>query len=398
MHIDLVRRLKSDVKTGIYVSVTIFLASTAAAEDVHIKSHDGAIDLVGPLISYNNDYYEIETNFGAVRVSRTNARCDGAACPADLQVADTTWTVALWGEPRPATSHVERLAELVAERTDGAFVINLDYAAHNTSEANLEAIATADHQMAQICAGDHPHKTRALTILELPFLGISTLDQDIAVSRLVYDHPAVQQEMAEWNAEILMPSPQLQKNIIGRGYPPSTLDEFSALKIGTTGAGIAAVKALGARHVDVDVDEVETALADRKIGAAAFAPDAYDDENAVANAEWWTTNLNAGTRNCPVIINADAMAALSDEHRAILLDSTDEALAHYVDAYQRETLENWDNALRAYDVAELTISEAVLADVHFNAGTPVAVKWITTNSSQSFPARDLYSLVKSAVN
>ena len=40
--------------------------------------------------------------------------------------------------------------------------------------------------MAQFCAGYHPDKNRVVTVLELPFLGVENLEQEVAVSSAVY--------------------------------------------------------------------------------------------------------------------------------------------------------------------------------------------------------------------
>ena len=37
------------------------------------------------------------------------------------------WNVSLWGQRRAFTEHVEKLAELVSERTNGEFTLNISY-------------------------------------------------------------------------------------------------------------------------------------------------------------------------------------------------------------------------------------------------------------------------------
>ena len=43
------------------------------------------------------------------------------------EAAATEWNASLWGKRRAFTEHVERLAELVSEKTDGEFTINVSY-------------------------------------------------------------------------------------------------------------------------------------------------------------------------------------------------------------------------------------------------------------------------------
>ena len=37
------------------------------------------------------------------------------------------WNVSLWGQRRAFTEHVEKLAELVSEKTGGEFTLNISY-------------------------------------------------------------------------------------------------------------------------------------------------------------------------------------------------------------------------------------------------------------------------------
>ncbi len=85
------------------------------------------------------------------------------------------WNVSLWGTRRAFTEHVEKLAELVAEKTDGDFTINISYGGLSKNTENLDGISIGAFEMAQFCAGYHADKNRTITVLELPFLGVENL-------------------------------------------------------------------------------------------------------------------------------------------------------------------------------------------------------------------------------
>ncbi len=65
------------------------------------------------------------------------------------------WNVSLWGKPRAFTEHVEKLAELVAQKTNGEFTLNLSYGGLSKNKENLDGIAIGAFEMAQFCAGYH---------------------------------------------------------------------------------------------------------------------------------------------------------------------------------------------------------------------------------------------------
>src|SRR6056297_4161260 len=124
----------------------------------------------------------------------------------------TEWNVSLWGKRRAFTEHVEKLAELVEQKTGGDFTLNISYGGLSKNRENLDGISIGAFEMAQFCAGYHADKNPSITVLELPFLGVSSLDMEREISMAIYQHPAVVDEMAQWNATLLMPSPLPQYN------------------------------------------------------------------------------------------------------------------------------------------------------------------------------------------
>ncbi|MGR3520458.1 MAG: C4-dicarboxylate ABC transporter substrate-binding protein, partial [Roseovarius sp.] len=147
----------------------------------------------------------------------------------------TEWNVSLWGKRRAFTEHVEKLAELVSEKTNGEFTLNISYGGLSNNRENLDGISIGAFEMAQFCAGYHRDKNPSITVLELPFLGVETLEQERELSMALYDHPAVKADLARWNATLLMPSPMPQYNLVGMGDAPRSLADFEGLSVRATG-------------------------------------------------------------------------------------------------------------------------------------------------------------------
>ncbi|RMD49510.1 MAG: C4-dicarboxylate ABC transporter substrate-binding protein [Alphaproteobacteria bacterium] len=310
-------------------------------------------------------------------------------------VAGVEWNVSLWGKRRAFTEHIEKLAELVKEKTNGEFVLNISYGGLSKPKENLDGISIGAFEMAQFCAGYHRDKNRAITVLELPFLGVNTLDEEVAVSRAVYAHPAVKAEMAKWNAMLLMPSPMPQYNLAGTGKPPRKLEDFKGMRIRATGGIGEAFKAIGAVPTSVTATEAYNALESGVVDAVAFAQHAHLAFRTIDIAKWWTENLNPGTVNCPVVVNIDAYNALPAEYREALDSSIDAALAHYLDNYGK-LLERWDDVLKEKGVERVHIPESEIERFRAVAG-PIHEKWIKDMSAQGLPAQELYDLVKSTL-
>ncbi|WP_422032291.1 C4-dicarboxylate TRAP transporter substrate-binding protein [Roseovarius sp.] len=308
----------------------------------------------------------------------------------------TEWNVSVWGKRRAFTEHIEKLAELVAEKTDGEFTMNVSYGGLSKNRENLDGISIGAFEMAQFCAGYHPDKNRLITVLELPFLGVENLDQEVAVSHAVYDHPAVQEEMAQWNAKLLMTSPMPQYNIVGTGEPRDSLEDFEGMRVRATGGLGEAFEAVGAVPTSVTATEAYQAMESGVVDTVAFAQHAHLSFGTINQADWWTANLNPGTVNCPVVVNIDAYEGLSDAEREALDSSVPEAIDHYLANYA-ELLKRWDEVLAEKEVEKVTISEEELAAFREKAADPIRQQWIEDIEGQGLPGQELYDLVSSTL-
>ena len=314
-----------------------------------------------------------------------------AACLAG-ELAAEEWNVSVWGKRRAFTEHIERLGELLNEKTNGEFTLNISYGGLSKNKENLDGISIGAFEMAQFCAGYHRDKNRVVTVLELPFLGVENLKQEVAVSNAVYAHPAATEEMAQWNAKLLMTSPMPQYNLVGTGEPRDTLAEFDGMRVRATGGLGQAFKSVGGVPTSVTATEAYQAMESGVVDTVAFAQHAHLSFGTINQADWWTANLNPGTVNCPVVVNIDAYEALSDEHRAALDSSVPEALDHYLENYGK-LLERWDAVLAEKGVQKVEIADAVIAEFRAKAADPIRDQWISDMEAQGLPGQELYDLV-----
>ncbi|MCV6591517.1 MAG: C4-dicarboxylate TRAP transporter substrate-binding protein [Silicimonas sp.] len=306
------------------------------------------------------------------------------------------WNVSVWGKRRAFTEHVEKLAELVAEKTGGEFTMNVSYGGLSKNRENLDGISIGAFEMAQFCAGYHRDKNRVITVLELPFLGVSNLEEEVAVSAAVYAHPAATDEMAQWNARLLMTSPMPQYNLVGTGEPRDELADFDGMRVRATGGIGQAFEAVGGVPTSVTATEAYQAMESGVVDTVAFAQHAHLSFGTINQADWWTANLNPGTVNCPVVVNIDAYESLSDTHREALDSSVPEAIEHYLTNYG-QLLEKWDGVLAEKGVKKVEISEDQIAEFRKVAADPIRDKWIADMEAQGLPGQELYDLVQSTL-
>jgi len=268
----------------------------------------------------------------------------------------TEWHVSLWGKRRAFTEHVEKLAELVKQKTDGQFTLKISYGGLSKNKENLDGISFGAFEMAQFCSFYHRDKNPTITVTELPFLADVSLAKQAEISQKVYQHPAVAKDLARWNATLLMPSPLPQYNLIGAGETPKTLADFKGLRLRGPGGIAGVMSKLGAVKTGVSATEVRQALASGVIDVVAFAEHAHVAFGSVEAGKWATTNLNLGTANCPVVVNTDALNDLSKTHRKALLESVDEALKHYIDNYEQITIGQYQAKIKQKAIQKITFT------------------------------------------
>ena len=71
---------------------------------------------------------------------KTMAKFAVAAVVASLatETLAEEWNVSVWGKRRAFTEHVEKLAELVSEKTNGEFTMNVSYGGLSKNRENLD--------------------------------------------------------------------------------------------------------------------------------------------------------------------------------------------------------------------------------------------------------------------
>ena len=329
---------------------------------------------------------------------KTMAKFAVAAIVASLatETLAEEWNVSLWGKRRAFTEHVEKLAELVSAKTNGEFTMNISYGGLSKNRENLDGISIGAFEMAQFCAGYHRDKNPTITVLELPFMDVANLQEEVAVSNAVYAHPATQKDLARWNAKLLMTSPMPQYNIVGTGEPRDTLAKMEGMRVRATGGIGNAFKAVGATPTSVTSSEAYNAMESGVVDTVAFAQHAHLSFRTIDQATWWTSNLNPGTVNCPIVVNIDAYEGLSDAHREALDSSIDEAIDHYLANYGA-LLDRWEGILAEKNVAKVELAQSELDAFRAVGGEPIQQFVIKDMEAQGIPGQELFDLVKSTL-
>lgn len=102
------------LRAALCAALSLWFAGQAAwANDITLTSRDGSVRLTGLFLSYDGEYYRIETEYGVLTVDGSAVDCTGPACP-DLGGYVAEFTIA--GARGPATMLMPALIEGFALR------------------------------------------------------------------------------------------------------------------------------------------------------------------------------------------------------------------------------------------------------------------------------------------
>lgn len=73
--------MKHVCAAGLAALFLLLTGVSALADDVTLRSRDGAIELSGTLLGFDGDFYRVETQYGELTVDGSGVSCEGPGCP-----------------------------------------------------------------------------------------------------------------------------------------------------------------------------------------------------------------------------------------------------------------------------------------------------------------------------
>lgn len=325
----------------------------------------------------------------AAAAAATVAGFSFAAAAADGPAV--TWNHAVWGKPRAFTAGIEFMAKELPKRTNGKFQFNISYGGLSKARETLDGLKLGAFESAHFCNFYHAAKNPTFMIFSLPFLPIGDWDVRIKASDAYYQHPAVKKDMARWDAVPYMSTILPQYEILGRGKEPRNVDDFKGMRIRAGGGVGQAMELLGATRVTVPATETYTLIERGTVDAVSFpytyAHAAYRIHEVT---KWYTSNLQPGTAECPIVFNKTAYDALPADYKKVLEDIKAEAYqvqkAKYVSADEKNI------PLFKSKLTEIVYTDAQRAEIQAKVGQPIWDKWVADNKG-TIPAQELLDFI-----
>ena len=319
-----------------------------------------------------------------------------AAGAAEVEGPELKWDVSLWGKPRAGTVIADALAAQIEAKTGGQWRMTLHYGeALSKARENLDGLVIGAFEAAMFCNFYHPRKNPALMSLTLPFLPMQTWEENRRIREAVYAHPAVEKELARWNAFAYTSSFLPQYEFVGRGDAPLELGDWRGMTVRAGGGLGQAMQRLGATPASSTATEVYTGVQQGTMDAAAF-PFTYSHVSYRIHevADWFTGNMAPGTADCPLAFSKTAYDALPPQYKQLLADVKEDVIAAQIQAYV--DVDRVNLPMLKETLLEVRYTDAQLAEFRAEAGKPVIDAWIEDNQRR-FDARGLVDAIFAAV-
>jgi TRAP-type C4-dicarboxylate transport system substrate-binding protein len=302
------------------------------------------------------------------------------------------WKVALFGKPRPNTSHAEILKKHVEARTGGKWTITLGYDAFGGAKEFPDLLKIGAVQAAWIYPGYYPDRFPVMTVLELPFLPIPDLETLARVHVALDRHPAAVAEAAKWGSKIIMAGLLTPFEAMGRGKPPLKLADFKGMRVRALGGSGDAMRLLGATPTSMEATEVYTALERGVIDGIVFPTVSFGAFRLYELSTWWTENLSVAAGSSPLMANAEAVDKLPPQYKALLAEAEQLGFAEFIRAYKEQEA-RYIPEFRKKKLTFIKYQDDELATFRKIAGEPVWSEWVKRQSAAGIPAQDVLDTV-----
>ena len=307
---------------------------------------------------------------------------------------EVTWRIALFGKPRAATQHLERMKEYIEAETNGKFSITLGYGTLGQPKEFLDLMKIGSIQGALIVASYTPGRLPLYNAMGLPFLPLGGADVQRDVYEALHADPRIQAEFSAWGAFPLMGNFLPPYELIGKGDEPTSLAALDGKRARVAGLQGKALENIGVVPTSLPAPEIYNAFDRGLVDLVALPHYAHVSYKSYEVGDWVTTNLGLGTIGFPTIINQDAWDALPEQYKELVNQAVEEGYAALHEAVAASDEASFA-AYREKGIKLVELGDAELAAFREGAGKPVWDEWVAEHGQDGQEILDL--LMKAAL-
>jgi TRAP-type C4-dicarboxylate transport system substrate-binding protein len=307
-----------------------------------------------------------------------------------------TWTVAIFGPPRPITAPMEFLAKEVAAKTGGELKIEPVYGeALSKATEMLDGLKAQAFEVATLCAAYYPAKLPLFTVLDLPMLAPDDIMAQARVQLALAEHPAMQQEFKRWGIRMLLPIPLPQYQLMGRKRITKA-EDLKGVRVRVSGEMAKVLEDFGAVKALVPAPEAFTALERGVLDMSTF-PGTFGFVSYRLHeiSRYYIDKISLGSQPCFWGVTEAAWRKLSGPTRQLILDLRQPAIQTSIEAFAATDAKSYPE-FRARGIEIIDFPPAERARLAANAGKHWQ-EWVADREKRGLPGRLILEFVQAKI-
>lgn len=307
------------------------------------------------------------------------------------------WDYSSSSRTTPITEYLSRLSGFLDRRTGGQFTMEVHRGTLSPLRANLDGLKIGAFHGGSFCAAWYPGKLPAHTGLDLPFLPITSPHQLRHVTHDYFDHPVLRAEREKWNSRFFMSSLLPLYEVLGKGEPPKSLQDWDGMRIRALGQQGKAMEKLGAVPTNVSPPEIFGALDRGLLDAASLPYYAHNNYGTWELGTWFTSGLAVGSIACGALFSNDAWNELPDQYKALLDEFVNSDIGYELQIKTIQKLETEAPPLfLSKGLTEVVIDPAERAAFEAVGGRPVWDAWVQEMNELGYDGQELLDTILTA--
>lgn len=315
-----------------------------------------------------------------------------AAAPAAAKPAPAEqirWRHAMFGPPREVTRGVEWFAKEVEARSNGRMTIELGYGEVLAKSTEIpEGLKAGAYELGWFCGSYYPGKIPLFSLLDSAFFAPEDPALQGRLEMLLFEHPAIQEEMKKWNGKPLLPTPLESYQMMGKKRI-AKVDDLKGVRIRVSGEMAKPLEEFGAVKALVPAPEVYTSL-DKGILDMITFPGTYAFVSYKVNeiSKYFVDKISLGAQPCLQVVNLDAWNRLSADLQKLLLELAPQTIDVTVAAYTAANEKNYPLfRQQGIEIIEFPAAEraklVAVAEKHWKA-------WVEDKEKKNLPGQQVF--------
>ncbi len=301
------------------------------------------------------------------------------------------WDLALFGSPAFRVAG-ESLAEYINSNSNGEFKVTVHRGTLSPAREVLDNLSVGAFEMGYVVSSYHPGKNPLVSVLDLPFLPINSMEQRVKVAEALFANQHLQKEFGKWGTVPIMAVVQPNYEIMGKGKAPTDLTAFNGMRIKATSGIGNALEKFGARRISMTGAEQYNGLQTGVIDAVAATPSAHGGWKLYELSKWYTVGMDAGTAHVTLAANRAAYTKLSDKHKTLVEKAKEHAYQKTI-AAQSQAAATYAPTLRKHKLERIEVSPQMIAKLREDAAKPVWDSYIKELNSKGLPGKEILDFV-----